>query len=252
MLGSPTPLRGRPAPGRAASQGVGRGRAVEDPEARCGARPGPGAGGRAARSREPSAVAGRSPPSSASPVRGRRPGPESVEENEVKPPVHRVRQRDLLRGNFLALPDAGQGSPGLPSGPAAGGLLSAGKHLAAGAGLGGRPGGGFFPSTSAPGQGEAVPRSDRRVCKVPGVLRWRPRRRAELDASPRSHLGLWKWPRPPAGGDPGRGGRRPSAGPGVSGSDPLRAPSRRNGLNAAHLGRFLFLAPSPARPSFKR
>lgn len=61
------------------------------------------------------------------------PGPESIEENEVKPPVHRVRQRDLLRGNLLALPDAGPGSLRLPQEPAPRGLLSPGKHQGRGA-----------------------------------------------------------------------------------------------------------------------
>lgn len=61
------------------------------------------------------------------------PGPESIEENEVKSPVHRVRQRDLLRGDLFALPDAGPGSLRLPQEPAPRGLLSPGKHQGRGA-----------------------------------------------------------------------------------------------------------------------
>lgn len=79
-------------------------------------------------SREPPAAACRSPqPSSAF-------GEDGVlasslsRKNEVKPPVHRVRQRDLLCGDLLALPDARPGSLRLPQEPAPRGFLSSGKH----------------------------------------------------------------------------------------------------------------------------
>lgn len=47
--------------------------------------------------------------------------------HEVEPAVHRFRQRYLLRGDLLALPDAGPGSLGLPQEPAPRGLLPAGS-----------------------------------------------------------------------------------------------------------------------------
>lgn len=47
--------------------------------------------------------------------------------HEVEPAVHRFRQRYLLRGDLLALPDAGPGSLGLPQEPAPRGLLPAGE-----------------------------------------------------------------------------------------------------------------------------
>lgn len=77
---------------------------------------------------EPPAAACRSPQSASFFSEDSVLAPSLSRKNEVKPPVHRVRQRDLLCGDLLALPDAGPGSLRLPQEPAPRGLFSPGKH----------------------------------------------------------------------------------------------------------------------------
>lgn len=168
-------------------------------------------------SREPPAAACRSPQSASFFSEDSVLAPSLSRKNEVKPPVHRVRQRDLLCGDLLALPDAGPGSLRLPQEPAPRGLFSPGKHrrggsarvgvgarsssllrdllsllpsLRAGAGRG-RTGGGSKPSPAG-----ALQRSDGggrdpgslllpggRVNKVPGSMRRRDRAQGQWPCS---------------------------------------------------------------------
>lgn len=122
--------RGTPAPRRAAGQGEGQGRVVA-PETRCGARPALAAESAKGTSPgtgilwRPLPGGHNSPPP---PAEDSVLAPSGSRENEVKPPVHRVRQRDLLCGDLLALPDAGPGPLRLPEEPAARGFLSPGER----------------------------------------------------------------------------------------------------------------------------
>lgn len=104
------------------------------PETRCRVRPGSSPAAESAENRSPGAGSLRRPlPGVHSPPRP--PGEDSVlapslsRKNEVKPSVHCVRQRDLLCGDLLALPDAGPGSLRLSQEPAPRGLLSPGPTL---------------------------------------------------------------------------------------------------------------------------